>query len=168
MPRVVEPGHSHSDQPGATQREDIVGGVVQQDPDVGRPTRVEPGTEQSGETLRFGEELAMGPDLISEAKGWAIGEECIETIPPEEGGGIRGREGHLGQWRSNAGCASPGIAAAAVCLSFGYPVPASRPSQGRSPFTVAPGSARWRARHRSTSTPSPGSRLGARARAMPS
>ena len=100
LPGVIESGHGHPDQPGATEREHVVGRVVQQDADVWRPTGVEPGAEECGESLRFGEQLRVRPHLISEAKSGTAGVAFIEAVASEEGRDVRGREGHLGEWRS--------------------------------------------------------------------
>jgi hypothetical protein len=87
-PGVIEPSHSRSDQPGATEREHVVGRVVQEDAHVWRVTGVEPGPEECGEALGFGEQLLVRPHLISEAKGWTAGVALVEAVASEEGSGV--------------------------------------------------------------------------------
>ena len=51
-PGVVQPDDGRPDQPGAAQREDVVGRVVEEDTDMTGAVRIEAGAEQRGKALR--------------------------------------------------------------------------------------------------------------------
>ena len=100
-PGVVEPGHHRARQDRATQREDVVGCVVQQDAEVRWPAGVEPGAVEGSKARRLVEELPVGPDAVAEAeRGKAA---MFLGVVPQERCGVGGRERHLGQ-RRREGC----------------------------------------------------------------
>ena len=57
---VVQPHDGGPDQPRATQREDVVGRVVEEDTDMRGAVGTEAGAKQCGKALCFGEELGSG------------------------------------------------------------------------------------------------------------
>jgi hypothetical protein len=62
---------------------------------MGRSVRVEPAAVERGEPLGFTEKLSVGPYLISEPKGGAIGVGGVEAVSPQQGGDVRSGKGHL-------------------------------------------------------------------------
>ena len=95
--RVVQPCHGGTGQARTAERKDVVGGVVQQEADVRRAARVEPGAVQRGKALRFGQKLPVGPLAVAEAQGRAVGIPGIRAVATQERRCVRGGERHLGQ-----------------------------------------------------------------------
>src|SRR5258708_27909150 len=79
-PSVIDADDRGSGHGGATESEEILGGVVEQHGYVERPVRLASGQEQVGPATRLLDELPVGPDLIAEADG--------RTIPAGRGGGV--------------------------------------------------------------------------------
>ena len=82
--RVVQPCHGGTGQARTAQRKDVLGGVVQQEADVGGTVRVEPGAVQRSEALRFGQKLAVGPSAVAEAQGRTVGIPGIRAVATQE------------------------------------------------------------------------------------
>ena len=94
---VVQPHDGGPDQPRATQREDVVGRVVEEDTDMRGAVGMEAGAEQCGKALGFGEELGMAPHAVAEVKRGPIGVALVGAVPAQQGGRVRSRKRHLGQ-----------------------------------------------------------------------
>ena len=100
---VVQPCDGGADQARTAERKDVVRCVVQQEADMGRTARVEPGAVQRGKALRFGQQLPVGPLAVSEAQGRPVGIPGIGPVAAQERGCVRSRERHLGQRWSEPG-----------------------------------------------------------------
>ena len=99
-PCVVQPDHRRTGQAGAAQREDVVGGVVEQKTDMRGAIRIEAGPKEGGEAFSLGQELGVGPDPIAETQCESVGGAGIYPIPAQQRRGVRCRERHFGQRRS--------------------------------------------------------------------
>ena len=86
---VVEADDGTADERGAAEREEIVGGVVEQHRDVARRSVRQPLQEQVGEARRLGEVLAVRPHLVAEADRHAIADVRVGGVGSQQRRGIR-------------------------------------------------------------------------------
>ena len=92
---VVQADHHRPDQPCAAQREDIVGSVVQEHGDMGRPLGSSRCAIERRESFGLEEELGMSPRPVAEVKRGAAGVAALPTIASQKGGDVLGGEGNL-------------------------------------------------------------------------
>ena len=91
--RVVEADDRTADERGPTEREEVVGRVVEQHGDVRRRAGGQPLLEQGCEPDRFGVVLAVRPRAIAEFDGGPVAE--FVGVSPQQRGGIGRHEGRL-------------------------------------------------------------------------
>jgi hypothetical protein len=98
-PCVVQAHQHRSDKAGTTEREHIIRGVVQEYPDVGRSTRIEPGTIERSEPLGFDQKLSVGPDLVAESERRSVARTRVEGVPTQKLADIASGQRYLAQGR---------------------------------------------------------------------
>ena len=86
---VVQPDDRAADERGAAEREEVVGGVVEQHRDVRRCARGQPLEEQVGKPHRLVVVLAMRPDAVTEADRGTVPDVGIGRVRTQERRGIR-------------------------------------------------------------------------------
>ncbi len=102
---VVQPDDGGRRQPRATQREHVVGRVVEEHTDMTGTVRIEAGAEQRGKALCFGQELGVAPHSVPEAKRGPISVLLLGTVPAQQGGCVRSGKRNFGQrWGEGGWC----------------------------------------------------------------
>ncbi len=91
-PGVVEAHHRRPGQGRTGQAEHVVGGVVEQDANMGRARRVEPLAEQGGEAGGLGVHLGVAPDALAEVQRRPRREFGVGAVAAHQLGGIGGRQ----------------------------------------------------------------------------
>jgi hypothetical protein len=94
-PGVVDADDSRPRQGCAAEGEEVFRRVVEQDADVKGASGVAPGEEQVGPSVRLGDILAVGPDLLAETHRGVVGDLRIGRVPPQERGRVRRRHRSL-------------------------------------------------------------------------
>jgi hypothetical protein len=96
-PRVVETDDGRTRQRGATEGEQVVGGVVEEDTDVDASVdaRWTAREEEVREAAALGDVLRMGPDVVAEPHGGPVAPLRVVRVRPQERGRVRGGHGRL-------------------------------------------------------------------------
>ncbi len=106
---VVQTHDGRAGERRPAEGEEVVGGVVQKDSDVGRGRRVDSGAEQPGEAAGLGEELPMGPGAVTELERRPVGAGRVVAVGAKQRRGVRGRHrGLTGGGHVPAAQRSPG------------------------------------------------------------
>ena len=84
---AVHPDRDVSAQPGSGQAQEHLGGVVHQQPDMGRALRVEKARDRSRPGRGIGDELAPGPRVLvgQQGRGVLVGS-CEQQVPDRHAG----------------------------------------------------------------------------------
>jgi hypothetical protein len=96
---VIKAHQRRSCQPGAAQRKNVVGRVVEEHRDMGWAVRIKPSTVHLGKSLSFGEELYMSPDVITETEGGTRCVPRVAAVASQKSGDVPGRKRNLVQGR---------------------------------------------------------------------